>query len=65
MNTPLVNNVLTAGKAQKILLEDGLEVSIDESQLILDFLRILAKIVVKHYVNNHEKSRSICAGEHG
>lgn len=64
MNNTPVNNSITAEKAQKILLEDGLEVSLDESQLILDFLRILAKIVVKHYINNHESSRSICAGEH-
>ncbi len=55
---------LTAEKAQKILLEDGTIVSLEEAKLILDFLKILAKIVVKNYLKKHENSRFIHTGKH-
>ncbi|WP_461789646.1 hypothetical protein [Pedobacter sp.] len=59
-----VKKTITAEKAQKVLTEEGLEVSLEEAKLILEFLRILAKIVVKHYLVNHEQSRSIREGEY-
>lgn len=65
MNEISERKAITAEQAQKILREDGLEITIEEGKLILDFLRILAKIVVKHYLITHEKSRSIRSGEHG
>lgn len=56
---------LTTNKAQKILAEDGLEVPENQAESILDFLRILANIVVRDYLTNHEESRSIRTRQHG
>jgi len=41
---------LTPEKAVEILRKEGKEVTIAEAEKILDFLRNLAKIVVKHYL---------------
>ncbi len=57
--------VVTAEKARQMLLEEGVEISLEEAQLVLDFLRILAKIVVKHYLKEHENSRFVREGQHG
>ncbi len=59
------NIIVTAQKARQMLLEEGIEISLEEAQLVLDFLRILAKIVVKHYLREHENSKFVCEGEHG
>ncbi len=58
------NTIVTAEQARQMLLEEGVEISLEEAQLILDFLRILAKIVVKHYLREHENSRFVREGQH-
>lgn len=65
MDKSTLNRPLTTEKARKILAEDGLEVSEIQASLILDFLRILANIVVKDYLTNHEESRPIRTRKHG
>lgn len=47
---------VTPEKAVEILRKEGKEVSIEEAKKILDFLKNLAKIVVKHYLKKHENS---------
>lgn len=47
---------LTPQKAVEILKQEGMEVTLEEAEKILDFLRNLAKIVVKHYLKNDESS---------
>ncbi|MGE6220354.1 hypothetical protein ACQKCH_11055 [Nubsella zeaxanthinifaciens] len=58
------NVIVTAEKARRMLLEEGVQISLEEAQLVLDFLRILAKIVVKHYLKEHENSRFVREGKY-
>jgi len=65
MNDIMYNkSVITPEKAQQILLDDGLKVTLDEAKLILDFLKILAKIVVKKHLETNENSGFIHKGKH-
>jgi hypothetical protein len=50
------NSKITPEKAKEILRQAGKEVTIEEAAKILDFLKNLAKIVVKHYLNTNENS---------
>lgn len=43
---------ISAEKAREILLKSGLDVSVEEAQKILEFLRTLATIVVSQYLEN-------------
>ena len=56
---------VTAEMAHGMLQEEGLDISLEETKLLLDFLRKLAILTVKQYLKNHEDSRSIYQGEHG
>ncbi|MFC0321209.1 MULTISPECIES: hypothetical protein [Olivibacter] len=38
-------------QAMKILIKNGLEVNENQAKIILDFLRILAKLTVNQYFN--------------
>jgi hypothetical protein len=50
------NSKITPEKAAEILRKEGKEVSIEEAEKILDFLKNLAKIVVKYYLKPNENS---------
>ena len=43
---------ITPDKAIEILRKDGIDASMEEAQIILDFLYSMANIVVEQYVNN-------------
>jgi hypothetical protein len=55
---------LTPEKAVEILARHGTNVTVEEAQLILGFMYILANIALNQYLND-ESSRSIYPGEHG
>jgi hypothetical protein len=59
MNFPATIKNITPAKAQKILAEHGLQVSLDQSKNILDFLYNLA-----HQTLNNENSLSLHTGEY-
>lgn len=42
---------ITPDKAIEILRKDGIDVNIEEAQIILDFLYSMADIVVDQYIN--------------
>ncbi len=42
---------ITPDKAIEILRKDGIDVNIEEAQIILDFLYSMANIVVDQYIN--------------
>ncbi len=42
---------ITPDKAIEILCKDGIDVNIEEAQIILDFLYSMANIVVDQYIN--------------
>jgi len=46
---------LNAEAAQRILKEDGLEVSLEEAFHILELLREFARINVEHYILKNKK----------
>ena len=48
------NRSITPEKAQKILLQNGVEVNEKEAEEILEFLYFLAKLTVNQYVNNKD-----------
>jgi len=45
-----VNDKITAEKAVEILKKDGLEVTLDQAKLILEFLYQMAEIVVDQHL---------------
>ena len=47
---------VTPEKAVKILEEEGKKITTEEAAKILEFLRNLAKMVVKDYLKTHENS---------
>ncbi len=55
---------LTVAKAQQILLDEGLEISLEETEKVLDFLRKLAILIVNHHLRKHENSRFVRKGQH-
>jgi hypothetical protein len=55
---------LSPEKALEILCENGMYVSLEEANRILEFLRILADIAVNQ-IFEYESSRFIHPGEHG
>ena len=46
-------------RAIKVLRKDGIDVNIEEAQIILDFLYIVAKIAIEQYVNVSENNSEI------
>ncbi|MBL7737730.1 MAG: hypothetical protein JNK14_00800 [Chitinophagaceae bacterium] len=42
---------ITPDKATEILRKDGIDVNIEEAQIILDFLYSMANIVVEQYIS--------------
>lgn len=46
-------------RAIKVLRKDGIDVNIEEAQIILDFLYIVAKIAIEQYVNVRENNSEI------
>lgn len=50
---------ITPDKAIEILRKDGIEVNIEEAQIILDFLYIIANIVIEQYVNIRDNNSKI------
>lgn len=54
---------LTPEKAVEILARHGTQVTVEEAQLILDFMYILANIALNQYLND-ESSGPIYPGEH-
>jgi hypothetical protein len=45
---------MTAEKAVKILAEHGTHISLEEAEIVVDFLRKLAKIAVAQYLREEE-----------
>ncbi|SDW50259.1 hypothetical protein SAMN05444410_103137 [Hydrobacter penzbergensis] len=45
---------ITPDKAIEILCKDGINVNMEEAQIILDFLYSMANIVVEQYVSNQQ-----------
>ena len=45
---------ITPDRAVEILKQDGIEVTIEEAKIILDFMYEMAEIVVEQYLNNVE-----------
>lgn len=41
-------------KAKELLLEDGIDVTIDEAKIILDFLYLMSEIVVDQYLISND-----------
>ena len=46
---------MTAEKAVKILAEHGTHISLEEAEIVVDFLRKLAKIAVAQYLREEEE----------
>lgn len=59
-----VDSKITPEKAQKMLKEEGMDVTLDEAKEILHFLRKLANIAVLKYLENEKDSRLICTGKY-
>lgn len=59
-----VNSKITPEKAQKMLKEEGMEVTLEEAKEILHFLRKLANIAVLKYLENEKDSRFVCASKY-
>ena len=45
---------MTAEKAVKILAEHGTHISLEEAEIVVDFLRKLAKIAIAQYLREEE-----------
>lgn len=45
---------ITPEKAIELLRKDGINVNMEEAQIILDFLYSMANIVVEQYVNSRQ-----------
>lgn len=51
---------ITPDKAIEILRKDGIDVNIEEAQIILDFLYSMANIVVEQYISiRHRKADTV------
>jgi|GEM_PF-1074855 hypothetical protein len=50
---------ITPDKAIEILRKDGIDVNIEEAQIILDFLYIIANIAIEQYVNIRNNNSEI------
>lgn len=59
-----VNSKITPEKAQKMLKEEGMDVTLDEAKEILLFLKKLANIAVLKYLENEKNSRFVCTGKY-
>lgn len=60
-----VNKVpLSKEKAHQILLEEGLEITQEEVEKVLEFLQKLAILVLQYHLKQHENSRFIRKGQH-
>jgi len=46
---------MTAEKAAKMLAEDGESISLEDAEIVVDFLRKLAKIAVAQYLREEEE----------
>lgn len=49
---------ITAGKVQAILCEQGMEISLQQAEAMLDFLRDIADIMIDNYLQ--EKTYENC-----
>lgn len=49
-----VNTKLTAEKAFKMLKQEGVEITLEETEKILEFLRELANIAVSKHIENKD-----------
>lgn len=49
---------ITAGKVQAMLKEQGTEISLQEAEAMLDFLRVIADIMIDNYLQ--EKTYENC-----
>lgn len=57
---------MTAEKTLKMLKDEGVEVTIEQAEMILEFLRKLANMAVYNYLNEKDEksSRPIREGEY-
>lgn len=49
---------MTAEKTLKILKDEGVEVTLEQAEKILAFLRLLANLAVSKYLNKNDKEEN-------
>lgn len=56
---------ITPEQAMEVLRKNGRDVTYEQAKSILEFMRMLAGITVKHFLTNGKDSGFIYQGEHG
>ena len=49
-----ITDKISPEKAKQILLEDGIDVTVEESKAILEFLYLMSEIVVNQHFNTND-----------
>lgn len=50
---------MTAEKTLKMLKDEGVEVTLEQAEKILDFLRLLANLEVSNYLSKNDKEDNL------